>query len=310
VAKRKKAKSKAKRRSFKLVSKNKQRAGKKRLNLRGALKVLILVAVVGGIVVGFAFLRKYVKKAVPVSEKTARLELLNVPSWVNEELKQKIYAAAIAYGEDLRLDEDTARHVQQNIEALVAWLGEVRVQVTSESIRIEGQWRKPLAMVKLGLHKCYVDANLVVLDYVPNLNLPIVRVTGIPLMTTIPSTGSLWQRDDLAAAVAILDKLDRMDKLVTPDKPLLYEIDRIDVSNFNGREDSRASHIVFYAKDNTQIIWGAELGTWQRHLEATDEEKIAKLYGYYKEYGSLVNGVKYINLRDPQQNIPLPIDKY
>jgi len=101
-----------------------------------------------------------------------------------------------------------------------------------------------------------------------------------------------------------------MDKLVTPDKPLLYEIDRIDVGNFNGRENTQHPHIVMYAKDNTQIIWGAEVGKWQRYLESTDEQKLAKLYGYYKEYGTLSGGAKYINLRDPQDNIPLPIDKY
>jgi len=65
-----------------------------------------------------------------------------------------------------------------------------------------------------------------------------------------------------------------------------------------------------YAKDNTEIIWGAEVGKWQRYLESTDEDKLAKLYSYYKEYGTLLNVAKYINLRDPQDNIPLPIDKY
>ena len=117
-------------------------------------------------------------------------------------------------------------------------------------------------------------------------------------------------RDDLAAAVDVLKLLWRMDEEVTPDKSLLWEIEVIDVSNFKGREDTRFPHIVLYATDNTEIVWGAEIGTWQRHLEATDEQKIAKLYGYYEEYGSLSGGVKYINLRDPQDNVPLPIDKY
>jgi hypothetical protein len=49
---------------------------------------------------------------------------------------------------------------------------------------------------------------------------------------------------------------------------------------------------------------------WHRHFEAKDEDKLAILYGFYKENGTLLNIVKYINLRDPQDNIPLPIDKY
>ncbi|GAJ08013.1 unnamed protein product, partial [marine sediment metagenome] len=68
-------------------------------------------------------------------------------------------------------------------------------------------------------------------------------------------------------------------------------------------------HIVLYTTDDTEVIWGAELGKWQQHLEATDAEKLAKLYAYYEEYGSLLGDVKYINLRDPQDRIPLPIDK-
>jgi len=99
----------------------------------------------------------------------------------------------------------------------------------------------------------------------------------------VPSAGEVWKRDDLAAAVDILDMLDRMDKLVTPRKPLLYEIDRIDVTNFEGRHNKRAPHIRLYTKDNIEIIWGAEYGKWQRYLEVTDEEKLAKLYSYYKE---------------------------
>jgi hypothetical protein len=126
----------------------------------------------------------------------------------------------------------------------------------------------------------------------------------------MPPAGEVWQRDDLAAAVEILDRLDHMDKAITPNKPLLFEVDRIDVSNFNGRQNKRYAHIILYSKDNSQIIWGAELGTWQRHLESTDEEKLAKLYSYYKDYGTLSGGARYINLRDPRDKIPLPIDRY
>jgi len=43
--------------------------------------------------------------------------------------------------------------------------------------------------------------------------------------------------------------MNRMDKSFTPDKPLLFEIDRIDVRNFNGRRDKGEPHIVLYTKD-------------------------------------------------------------
>ena len=99
-----------------------------------------------------------------------------------------------------------------------------------------------------------------------------------------------------------------MDKIASQRKPLLFEIDSIDVSNFNGRMSNKFPHIVLFTKDNTQIVWGAELDNWHRHLEASDEEKLAKLYSFYKENKTLSGKVQMINLRDPQQVIQ-PIDK-
>jgi len=313
VAKRRKTKRRKKLFSPSSGSSKKRTRRKARqfeFNLMSILKVLGTVIAFSGIAVGFVFMALYVRNNKPVSEKTGLLELVKAPVWINEELSEKIYTAATASGEDLKLDEDAARSVQQNIEYGVAWVDNVRVQVTSERFLISARWRKPLALVKMGLSKCYVDSELVVLDYVPMSKLPIVQITGAPLNTELPQPGQIWNSSDITAAVAILDKLDRRDNLNNSQRPLLYEIGRIDVSNYGGRENSRASHIILYTTDNIEILWGAELGAWQRHLEATDEEKIAKLYSYYTEYGTLLGGVKYINLCDPRDNIPLPIDKY
>jgi hypothetical protein len=307
MARRKKIKRKTKRISFKLgkPKRKKQHRITYRPSLIGILKVAAVVCIFIAVGVFFYFAERYVKSAKPA--KTGSLELVNTPEWVSDELKAKILAAAD--GETFRLNEEVAQVVAENL-ASVAWLNEVKVQTKHERLLIEAGWRKPMALVKLGLQSFYVDAELVVLDFVPMPNLPIVRIKGLSATIRVPPPGEVWQSDELAAAVTILTKLDQMDKSVTPDKPLLYEIDRIDISNFNGRENSRFPHIIFYTKDNTEIIWGAEFGTWQRYLEATDEEKLAKLYGYYKEYGTLSGGVKYINLRDPQDNISQPIDKY
>lgn len=311
MAKRKKTKSKTKRFLF-TFGKSKGRKKPRtagRLNWVGILKTLALIVLFVGIGIGLVFLKGYVKRVTAVSERIGLLELENPPYWLNEVLKDKLYNAAIAYGEDLRLDEEAALSVQQNIETLFVWVDEVEVQTTHDSILIKAQWRKPLALVEQGSQSCYVDAELVVLDFVPMPNLPIVKVNGLSDIKKLPLAGDIWYRDDLAAAVDLLDRLDQMDQLVASDKPLLREIDRIDVSNFDGRENRRSPHIVLYTTDNTEIIWGAELGRWQLYLEATDEEKLARLYGYYKQYGTLLGAVRYINLRDPQYDIPLPIDQ-
>jgi len=304
-------KSKTKRMAFTLgTSKRRSKAANSPSPI-GILKVLALVGVVAALGIGFVFIDKYVKKIAPAWGNTIEVKLIESPAWVNQSLKDKILAAVTFSGEDLKLDEDAVRSIQSNLARKVAWLQKVKVQATHNKILIKADYRKPIALVKSGLRKFYVDAELVVLDFVQMPDLPIAAVKGLSPITKIPLAGKVWQREDLAAAVAILDLLDRRDQQDPSVKPLLSEIDRIDVSNFRGRKDSRFAHIILYAKDNTEIIWGAEIDAWQRHLESTDEQKLAKLYNHYKEYGTLLNNnVKYINLRDPQDTIPLPIDKY
>ncbi len=268
------------------------------------LKAFAFGCAIAAIAVGLYFADKHIRYARPAA--TGTLELVDVPEWIYPELRTKVLLAAGS--QTFKLDENTAQQVAENL-ASVAWLDDVVVQTAHDRILIKARWRKPLALIKTGLTKFYVDADKVVLDFVPLSALSIVMVRGV-MVSIMPPIGQVLERDDLAAAIELLSLLDRMDRDLVPDKPLLREIESIDVSNFKGREDSRAPHIVLYAKDRTQIIWGAEIGAWSQYMEAKDEDKLAKLYSYYSEHGSLLGGAKYINLRDPQDRIPLPIDKY
>jgi hypothetical protein len=278
--------------------------------LLSMLKVLGVVCTLCGIAIGLVVLEKYVGETSADSRDGTDVELIGVPAWVSEPLKEKVYTVAKGYGENPILDKDAALSVQRKIAEQIAWLDDVKVQITHGCLRIEGRWRKPLALVQSDVLEFYVDAEQVALDYVPMPHLAIVKVTGLPQVTEIPPLGEIWPRNDLAAAIMLLDRLNRMDQSSTPDKPLLREIDRIDVSNYKGRRNGDDPHIIFYSKDDTEIIWGAEMGTWQRHLESTDEEKLAKLYSHYKTYGTLSGGVKFINLCEPRDKVPLPIDRY
>ena len=270
------------------------------------LKASAAACVLVVIVIGLIYLDRYVKQTTPAQQ----LELLDVPSWVTSQLKESIIAVAKGDGDALRLDENTALSVQHKIEKTFCWLDDVTVQTTHNGLRIGGRWRKPIALIKRGLDKYYVDAEKVLLDFVPMPELTIVEIKGLTPLITTPALGEVWQRNDLDAAVAVLIMLSRRDRLEASQKPLLSEIASIDVSNFDGRQNNSHAHIILYAKDNTEIMWGAEAGKWQQHLESTDEQKLAKLYSYYKEEGTLLGRAKYINLRDPKYKVPLPIDKY
>jgi len=291
--------------------------GKKKINNvfsaispQAALNMLIILAVVATVIMVFVLMDRYVQTRAFILGHGTALELVDVPPWVNRTLKKKIYNAALALGNDFKLDETAARNLQENIASQVAWLENPQVQVTHNAFRVRGKWRKPLGLIKAGTNKkFYVDADSVVLDFVPVAKLPVVTIRGTKTPASAPEPGETLEQEDLAAAVALLEQLDRMDRIASPRRPLLFELDSIDVSNFDGRQSDKFPHIVFFTKDNTQIVWGAELDNWHRHLEATDEQKLAKLYSFYKEQGTLSGKVQVINLRDPQQVVQ-PIDKY
>ena len=272
-----------------------------------ALTAFKVVAVMCFLAAAGTFLRYaegYVRSAQPGEE--GSLALLKVPAWVNWDLKARVVAAA--GGNRFPLQEDTAEVVARNL-ASVSWLDDIEVQVTHDAVQIEARWRKPIALLERGPSKFYVDADLVILDYMPMAHLPIVEVKGVSLGLP-PALGSVFDRDDLVAAVKLVVLLSRMDAEIAPRNPLLEQIASIDVSNYKGRKNHGAPHILLYSQEGTQILWGAEIGEWAKHLEAKDEQNLAKLYTYYKEHGSLGAGVRYINLRDPQDKVPQPIDRY
>lgn len=312
--KRKRTKAKMNLFSFDLLKRKKSRTKKTSWigpTLISFLRVSAVICLLSAIAVGLLFLEQYVKGTTGSSNKKLYLELANVPSWVDSRLQNRVLEVAGGGDGNIRFDEQAARTVRRNIEKQFVWLHDVTVQAGRDVLRIEGRWRKPLALVRSDVgKKYYVDVEQVVLDFVPMPDLPIVEIAGLSMQPEIPLPGQVWRAEDLAAAITILDRMGQLDRSLTPDKPLLYEIGCIDMSNFGGRKNSTQPHIVMHTKDNIEIIWGAEWGKWQQYLESTDAEKLTKLYDYYGHHGTLSVGIKYINLRDPQDKIPLPIDKY
>ena len=286
--------------------KGKKRAATRSWNWLGALKVAVVICFLAGSGVFLRYAEGYMKSTAPAEE--GSLILVGVPEWVDWDLKSRV--AAVAGGTRFPLQDDTAAVVARNL-APMSWLDDVRIQVTHDAVRVKAEWRKPVALIEVreDSSRIYVDENLVVLDYMPMSHLPIVEITGMDLRV-VPLPGQVFDQNDLAAAVTLIVLLHRMDAEYAPANPLLEHIASIDIANFRGRRNRREPHIVLHTKDDTQIIWGAEIGEWAKYLEAKDEQKLAKLYSYYKEFGSLSAGAKYINLRDPQDRVPQPIDKY
>jgi hypothetical protein len=285
-------------------TKTKKQAAARKQTMTTAVKVAAVMCL---LVAGGAFLRYaegYVQAVQPTEEGT--LVLRSVPPWANYDLKTRV--VAVAGGSRFPIRPETAAVVADHLKPM-SWLDDVEVEVTHDRVFVKAHWRKPVALLTRGSSKFYVDTDLVVLDYMPMAHLPIVEISGVK-MGLPPTPGERFDRDDLAAAVKLVDLLSRVDAGFNPKNPLLEQIARIDVDNYKGRKNHGKPHVLIYSKDGTEILWGAEIGEWAKHLEASDEQKLAKLYGYYTRFGSLSAGAKYINLHDPLDKVPQPIDKY
>lgn len=281
--------------------------------VKTTIVIFSVIVLCVAVVVGFVFLDRYVKTNPELEKKTVDIHLVNFPDWGSEELKQKIVATATNDSKDLSLSESAAMRIGENL-ANFSWLYDTKIQIGNQAIVITGQYRLPVALIKSNDRQYFIASDLVVLDYVNISKLSIVEITGVPAhRLTWRSVGTKWDSEDVVAAVELLALFARMDSEVVPDKPLLAEIKSIDMSNFNGRRTSSQPHIILYAKDGTEIRWGARKGAWQRYLEAKDEEKLTLLYNTYQELGTVqlkaAQKGSFIDLIKPQ-SLSLPIDRY
>ncbi len=106
----------------------------------GYVKVSLFVCAFVLVLAGFTFLDGYVKKQTTGSSGNRTIELVGeIPSWVSEEIKNRIYAAATAEANNSSNDDEKiAASAQQNIAHLVPWLAEAQVRTTHKSILISG----------------------------------------------------------------------------------------------------------------------------------------------------------------------------
>lgn len=284
------------------------------------LVILACLCVLAAIAIGFVYLEKYVLFTSPVSYRIGLLELTDAPEWISDELLESV--ASAAGGKEFTLDKGSAKVVAENLSQF-EWLYSVQVQTTEKTLRVDAEYRRPLAVVNFSrAESCYLAwpgsedpildegyKGAIVLGCVPLSKLPLVEITGFSSRSDHPA-GSVWRDEDIVSTVELLAALTRMDQISTPEAPLLHEIASIDVSNYGGRAKPDEPHIILYAKDKTPIYWGAAYGQSSRYLEAMEKEKVAALYTYYKEYGTvqgLSKGVsQFIDLRQPKLSFPRP----
>jgi hypothetical protein len=149
----------------------------------------------------------------------------------------------------------------------------------------------------------YLDSGCHVLSYCPVKDLNIIEITGFSSTgQTVPMAGIRWRKPELEAAVTLINLCRNMDNELAG-KPLLSEIARIDTSDFHSSsvKDSKLTMIV---DDGTKIFWGEPVQKTKIKAEATDSEKLMRLYGFFERYGTLRGTARSLDLRRPAGMIP------
>src|ERR1041385_5927478 len=98
-----------------------------------------------------------------------------------------------------------------------------------------------------------------------------------------------WQGDDLAAGLELVRLLAH--------QPFADEILKVDVSNYHGRKDPAASHIVLVTKYLTEIRWGRNPGATDAFVEAKPEVKLAHMAEIYQHFKQIDAHQQWLDLR-------------
>lgn len=287
--------------------------------LKIAAMSIFLPLLPAAMIVGFFYLEKYVHQVESQNLRIGTLVFVHAPAWAHSEAMKSALSAA-AGGTQFVLDEKTARQTAETLAA-VTWLYDVQVKADAHNVLIEARYREPLAKIKTAAGKewyvgkpapddplCGDENGVVILESLSIQKPPLVEIVNFNDKNLPSAAGKVWLSPDVRAALHLLAALEEMDKKVCAQKPLTEQLTAIDIANYDGRQSASQPHIVLHTKYGKQIYWGAAFGKASSTLEASETEKLTKLYTFYsQELKYKLDGpFQYIDLLRPQMGIPRP----
>ncbi len=253
--------------------------------LKIVLGVMFVTVLFAGGTIGMVYLDRHIKTLAARQNPDGSLKLLDPPTWLNQDWQDQLVKTA--GGMRFPLNEHSAKMAAERLSRL-SWLDNVRVQVTPDYLLVKADYRRPLAMVRANRGRVvYLDSQMRAIDYLPLSTIPIPEIQGLASVQ-VPEAGLVWKAEDAQAAVELLTLFNKMDlhflngKKI--EKPLVSDLESIDVSNFAARRSRSAPNIVLNIKDGTKVYWGAAWGKAAEFVEADDKVKLTRLYETFVSY--------------------------
>lgn len=258
-------------------------------------QVLLGVTMLGGIGAGYYYADQYVEQRVGFTSQPLIIVLKNRPPWMNDFLVEQIAAIARPMGAhssfDHKLLVDTVEMLGRN-----PWVKKVRsvrrayTHKPGDTLEVDCEYRAPVALVKYGPFYWLVDeAGVRLSDRFTEQDIPSIQFgpdgkTCIRVIEGVQQPaphvpGEPWKGADLAAGLKMLRYLF--------DLPYTNQILRVDVRNFMGRVDPKASRLVLETSFHTQILWGRPPSDDEvdSFMEVPTSDKLKSLRRMYEIYG-------------------------
>jgi hypothetical protein len=280
---------------------------------RITLHLVCAIVFIGLCGVGLLLNRRYVEHKVVFAKQPPAVVLKNRPVWMSDFLAEQIVKTARPAGAHSAFDHqllvDTVAMLRAN-----PWIREVKQvrrayrQQPGDTLEVDCEYRAPVALVKWQDYFWLVDGDGVKLPEVfsagdvphilkgqdNRMNIRVIEgVTHAP-----PETGAKWVGADLQAGLELV-------KLLFG-RNYAEEVEKVDVSNFGGRQNLKTAHLVLVTRYNTQVRWGQPVTVPPNDfiVEVPAAQKLAFMQAIFEEKHRVDGNFEWVDIRFDVPNVP------
>jgi hypothetical protein len=280
-----------------------------RARRRRLIAINLVAAVV--VVAGVAWLVGYLKKAVAEQVAVAQPERPKIvfvarPNWMSDYLAGELAEICRPKTNPSVFDRDALAIIHNNLKAN-PWISKVKQirrvygSAAGDTIEVDCDFRAPLALVRGGngdfwfvdakgvrLPEKFSTAELSKVIHAKDGKVNLRVIDGVR-NSPPKEAGQLWPGDDLQSGLELAAKLNG--------QQFAEEIERIDVSNYNGRMNRNEAYLVLVTRHDTRVLWGRPWSAIDAFVEVKPEVKFDTLRRGYSAYGRVDMGQPNIDLR-------------
>ena len=252
----------------------------------------------------FRLLKQHVDRNLAFSAEPPQVVLKDRPVWMSDYLQRQILASVRPMGSYSAFDRNLLVEIGTSLKTN-PWIKSVRSvrraygRRPGDTVEIDCDFRAPVAMVHWKDYFWLVDGDGVKLpeqftqQQVPHVLTGRDGLTNIRIIEGVRQppveAGHIWPGADLAAGLDLV-------KLLYGEN-FADEITKVDVGNFEGRNDGRASQLCLGTKYGSSIKWGRPVNAKDFFVEVSTTQKLKDLADVRSEYGRVDAGQPWIDIR-------------